>query len=89
MQTAEPIRQVFRDGVAAGVFADIDPHLVVHNLLLTAHGWALKHWNLRGLFTLEDYIEQEFALLLASVQANPAAQQAANRGRAPRRGRLR
>ena len=46
VETAEPIRQVYRDGVAAGVFLDIDPRLVAHNMLLTAHGWDLKHWNL-------------------------------------------
>jgi hypothetical protein len=34
-----------------------------------AHGWALKYWNLRRSFTLEEYIDQEFALLLASVRA--------------------
>lgn len=73
VQTTEPIRAVFREGVSAGVFADVDPHLVVHNLLLAAHGWALKYWNLRRRFTLEEYIDQEFALLLASVQASGAA----------------
>ena len=42
VETAEPLREVYRDGVAAGVFLDIDPRLVAHNMLLTAHGWALK-----------------------------------------------
>ena len=72
LQTTEPIRQVFREGVAAGVFIDVDPRLVVHNLLLTAHGWALKYWNLGRWFTLDEYIDQEFALLLASVRATTA-----------------
>lgn len=76
IQTTEPIRAVFREGVAAGVFADVDPRLVVHNLLLAAHGWALKYWNLRHWFTLEEYIDQEFTLLLASVQVIPAAPEA-------------
>ena len=68
VQTREPIQQVFQQGVAAGVFSDgVDGRLVAHNMLLTAHGWALKHWNLAGWLTLEQYIEQEFAMLLASV----------------------
>jgi AcrR family transcriptional regulator len=70
-ETAEPIRDVYRDGVAAGVFRDIDARLVAHNMLLTAHSWALKHWNLSTWLTLDEFIDQELALLLASVTVNP------------------
>src|SRR6478672_2320337 len=66
-ETAEPIRQVYRAGVTAGVFLDIDARLVAHNMLLTAHGWALKHWNLSSWLTLDEYIDQEFELLLGAV----------------------
>jgi hypothetical protein len=69
-ETAEPIRQVYRDGVTAGAFLDIDARLVAHNILLTAHGWALKHWNLASWLSLDEYIEQELAMLLASVRAD-------------------
>ncbi len=58
VETAEPLREVYRDGVAEGVFLDIDPRLVAHNLLLTAHGWALKHWNLSDWLTLDQYIDR-------------------------------
>src|SRR6478736_3903166 len=69
-ETAEPIREVYRDGVTAGAFLDIDARLVAHNILLTAHGWALKHWNLASWLSLDEYIEQELAMLLASVRAD-------------------
>src|SRR6476661_8568856 len=69
-ETAEPIRQVYRDGVTAGAFLDIDARLVAHNILLTAHGWALKYWNLASWLRLDEYIEQELAMLLASVRAD-------------------
>ena len=49
------------------MFRDIDARLVAHNMLLTAHGWALKHWNLSTWLTLDEFIDQELALLLASV----------------------
>ena len=85
-ETAEPIREVYRDGVAAGVFLDIDARLVAHNMLLTAHGWALKHWNLSRWLTLDEFIDQELALLLASVRVNPPSGPAPNgRGGTPRR----
>ncbi len=86
VETAEPLREVYRDGVAAGVFRDIDPRLVAHNLLLTAHGWALKHWNLSDWLTLDQYIDQELAILLASVRVNAPSGPAPNgRGGTPRR----
>lgn len=68
LQTAEPIRAVFQDGVAAGAFRDVDARLVVQNVLLTAHAWALKHWNLARFVTLEHYVDQQLDLLLASVR---------------------
>jgi AcrR family transcriptional regulator len=84
-ETAEPIREVYRDGVTAGVFLDIDARLVAHNMLLTAHGWALKHWNLSGWLTLDEFIEQQLALLLASVRVtSPAASGPFGRGKARR-----
>lgn len=72
LQTAEPIRQAVADGIDAGVFRAVDARLVVHNVLLLAHAWALKHWNLARFLTLDQYIEQEWAMLLASV--SPRAQ---------------
>jgi len=86
LETAEPIRSVYREGVTAGVFQDLDARIIAHNILLTSHAWALKHWNLSRWLTLDDYIDQELALLLASVSVDPPAATALNRtGRAPRR----
>lgn len=70
-ETAEPIREVYREGVAAGVFLDIDARLIAHNMLLSAHGWALKHWNLSRWLTLDEFIDQELELLLASIRVAP------------------
>ena len=78
-----PSREVYRDGVIAGVFLDIDARLVAHNMLLTAHG-SLKHWNLSRWLTLDEYIDHELALLLASVRVDPpAAASPPGRGRTP------
>ena len=72
-ETAEPIVVVFSAGVAAGVFDDVDARLVVQNLLLVSHAWALKHWNLGGFVTLDEYIDQQFVLLLKGVRASSSA----------------
>ena len=85
LETAEPIREVYRAGVAAGVFLDIDARLVAHNMLLTAHGWALKHWNLSRWLTLDEFIDQQLALLLASIRVTSPAAAAQTRNRTRRR----
>lgn len=70
-QTVEPIRLIVEDGLAAGVFRRIDPALVAHTVLMVAHGWALKHWNLAPRMSLDDYIRQETDLLLRGLAAPP------------------
>ena len=67
VETAEPFRAALADGVATGSFGDIDVDLVVHNLLLTAHGWALKQWRLASWLDREAYVEAELDLLLRAI----------------------
>lgn len=69
LDTAEPIRQAFCAGVAAGAFRDVDSRLVVQNLLLIAHAWALKYWHVARFTGLEKYIDQELALLIEGLRA--------------------
>lgn len=67
-ETTEPIRRAIQDGIDAGVFRRVDVELAVHNVLMTAHGWALKHWNLRPRLTLADYVAQQTEWILAALR---------------------
>ena len=40
----------------------------LHNLLLTAHGWALKQWRLSRWLDLDAYVERELDLLLRAIR---------------------
>jgi AcrR family transcriptional regulator len=64
LRTVQPIRQIVVDGLASGSFRAIDPELVAHTVLMIAHGWALKHWNVGARMSLDDYVRQETSLLL-------------------------
>ena len=68
IETAEPFRAALLDGMTSGDFRDIDADLVVHNLLLTAHGWALKQWRLARWLDLDSYVERELDLLLRAIR---------------------
>lgn len=65
--TSEPLRSVLRAGVDAGDFRDVDVELVGYDLLLLAHGWALKHWYFERTLGLEDYVARQTALLLSAL----------------------
>lgn len=67
IETSEPLRAALRDGVNAGHLADIDVELVAHDLLLMAHGWALKHWYLEQTLGFDDYVAKQTALVLNAI----------------------
>lgn len=68
VQTSEPLRATIREGVQAGLLRPVDVDLLAHNLLMAAHGWALKHWYLEQReLGLDAYITKQTALTLNAV----------------------
>lgn len=67
VETSEPLRSVLREGIASGAFVPLDVELVTHNLLLLAHGWALKHWYLERTLTFGEYVARQTALTLTGI----------------------
>jgi AcrR family transcriptional regulator len=67
VQTSEPLRAIIREGIDAGVLVPVDVELVAHNLLLVAHGWALKHWYLERTLGFSDYVTKQTALALSAL----------------------
>lgn len=68
VETAEPFRRAIADGIREGVFRQVDADLVVHDLLITAHGWALKHWRLSDWLDRDTYVERQLDLVLAALR---------------------
>lgn len=54
--SAAPLRAAIEAGIAAGVFRDVDVDLTVFDIVLIAHGWALKHWHFGPIYTVDEYI---------------------------------
>ena len=71
VETNELLAVRVRECIAAGLFREIDVDLAVYQLVLHAHGWALKHWRLAGLTTLAAYLDQGFDFFVRAV-ATPA-----------------
>ncbi|OBF72924.1 TetR family transcriptional regulator [Mycobacterium sp. 852002-51613_SCH5001154] len=65
--TAAPLRAVIETGIAAGVFRDVDVDLTVFDIMLLAHGWALKHWHFGHAYTRDEYIRLQTRHLLRAL----------------------
>jgi TetR/AcrR family transcriptional regulator, cholesterol catabolism regulator len=65
--TSEPLRAVLREGIEADELVDLDVELVSYDLLLLAHGWALKHWYFERTLGFDDYVGKQTALALSAL----------------------
>lgn len=65
--SAAPLRTVIEAGIAAETFAEVDVDLMVFDIMLLAHGWALKHWHFGELYSLDDYIGLQTRYALNSL----------------------
>ncbi len=65
--TSAPLRACIVEATQAGLFRPVDPSLMSYNLLLLAHGWALKHWYFERTLTFDQYVADQTALALESV----------------------
>lgn len=70
--TSAPLRSVIEAGIAVGVFHADDVDLVVLDIVLLAHGWALKQWHFGSNYTLDEYIRLQTRYVLASLGADGA-----------------
>lgn len=56
IETNRFISGCLRDGIAAGLFRPVNVDVVTYQITTFAHTWALKHWRLKELCTLDDYV---------------------------------
>ena len=67
--TAAPLRAVIEAGVARGVFREAGVDLTVCDIMLLAHGWALKRWHFGPSHTVDEYIALQTRHVLNSLVA--------------------
>lgn len=67
VQTSEPFRALLRQGIDAGLLAPVDVELAAYNLVLLAHGWALKHWYYERSLSFEEYVQAQTAVALRAL----------------------
>lgn len=77
LDTNALIAQCIDECVNAGHLKQTNTELLVYRVIMGAHAWALKHWRLAKIVSLDDYLEQSIhscwvALLTAKGRARYA-----------------
>ena len=58
METNRLISDCVEECIVKGIFRPVDSDLASYQLVMYAHAWALKHWQLSRLHDINYYIEQ-------------------------------
>jgi AcrR family transcriptional regulator len=56
-----------RAAIDREIFLLVDSELVAYDLMMLAHGWALKHWYLAATQSLDSYVAFQTALIFRSL----------------------
>jgi AcrR family transcriptional regulator len=56
IETNGLIAATLRDCIAPGLFRPVNVSVVTYQIVTFAHTWALKHWRLKELCTLDEYV---------------------------------
>ncbi|MCV7378493.1 TetR family transcriptional regulator [Mycobacterium alsense] len=67
--SAAPLRAVIEAGIGSGVFRAVDVDLIVYDIMLLAHGWALKHWHFGPNYAVGEYIALQTRHVLNALVA--------------------
>jgi hypothetical protein len=57
IETNGLIAACLRDCIASGLFRAVNVNVVTYQIVTLAHNWALKHWRLKELCTLDEYVD--------------------------------
>jgi AcrR family transcriptional regulator len=64
LDTNELLGERVKACVDAGLFRQVDVDLTAYQIVLHAHGWALKHWRLSQIATFDAWLDNWFDALI-------------------------
>src|SRR5215217_1632679 len=73
VEVTELFKQILDEGVASGLFSDIDTFVVAYNIVSLGHMWALKRNRFKGYMRIDEYIDVQCSYVLKVVQGTMSA----------------
>ncbi|NLY64951.1 MAG: TetR/AcrR family transcriptional regulator [Alcaligenaceae bacterium] len=67
LQTNGLIVKCVDDCIRAGYLAETHVELLVYRIVIAAQGWALKHWRLKHIVTLDEYLDKAIHAIWKSL----------------------
>ena len=64
----EIFSNIINEGIAQGVFKEVDVDLMAYNILMLSHMWILKHWHFKNRLTLDKYIDSQLVTILDALR---------------------
>lgn len=68
VKVSEIFSGIIKEGIRTGIFRAVDVDLMAYNIILMAHMWVLKRWHFKKRLTFNKYIDQQLAIILASLR---------------------
>ena len=65
--TNEFIAAAIRECIAAGLVRKLNVDVLTYQIVLVAHGWALKSWYFKSRITIDEYIVDSLDIVLAGI----------------------
>ena len=69
VESVRPLVEAIQEAVRSGAFVELDAELLAYDLVLLAHGWALKSWYFEPQHTFDSYVRGQLRLVLAAAVA--------------------
>ena len=67
LETNQMIARAIGDCIRARLVRKINVDVLTYQIVLIAHGWALKHWHFGRVYSLDDYIRLQTRFVLNTV----------------------
>lgn len=80
LETNEIIASVIREAQKAGYVRKVRIEVLTYQIVLVAHGWALKNWYFKSVLGLDKYIEENLAIIFGGILTPSGLKQYAKRG---------
>lgn len=88
LETNELVSSCIEDCIRAGYMKKVNVELLTYHLVVLSHAWALKHWRLRHITTLDEYISTNIHSVWGNLLTPKGRQRHAQNLGAPLRERL-
>jgi len=69
VDVSEIFSNIINEGIAQGVFKQVDVDLMAYNILMLSYMWILKHWHFKDRLTLDKYIDLQLVTIMDALGA--------------------